>query len=158
VPDLLDDDVREFLEGGSSTIVGFVTADGVPFATRGWGSQIVGPAELRVLVGAGPLVAGGRGPILAEPFAIAVTGADVRTLHSVQAKGVVVALEPPTAEDLERSARFCDEFFTAVRETDGIERERMDRLVPDDLLACTVEVDELYDQTPGPGAGARLAR
>jgi hypothetical protein len=34
----------------------------------------------------------------------------------------------------------------------------MDRLVPVDLLACTVEVDELYDQTPGPGAGARLER
>ena len=82
----------------------------------------------------------------------------MRTLRSVQAKGTAVALEPANAEDLDCAAAFCDDFFGAVTETDGVRRELMDRLVPTDLLACTVEVAELYDQTPGPGAGARLAR
>ena len=29
-------------------------------------------------------------------------------------------------------------------------------MVPGDFVACTVVIDELYDQTPGPGAGAAL--
>ncbi len=31
-----------------------------------------------------------------------------------------------------------------------------ERLRPAAYVACTVEIDEAYDQTPGPGAGARL--
>ena len=160
MPDLLADDIRELLESGSSTIVGLLTAQGEPFASRGWGTQILDGSRLRVLIGAGTLAAAGRWPAGhdLEPFPISVTGADVRTLHSVQAKGTAIALEAPTAEDLDCSTRFCDDFFDAVWETDGVERARMERLVPADLVACTVAVDELYDQTPGPGAGARLAR
>jgi hypothetical protein len=157
---VLDDDLRALLESGSSTIVGLLTAEGDPFATRGWGTKVSSgkPLRLRTLVAAGAFVSAGRWPFDGTRFAIAVTGADVLTLQSVQAKGTAVGLERPTAGDLERSARFCDEFFGAVEEVDGIARDLMDRLVPVDLLACTVEVDELYDQTPGPGAGARLER
>jgi hypothetical protein len=152
-------DLDAFLESGCSSIVGLVTATGEPFATRAWGTKVIDePFRLRVLVGAGQLAAAGRGPTLDEPFAIAVTGADVRTLRSVQVKGTTVALEPAGAEDIERSARYCDEFAEAVQETDGVRRELMDRLVPLDLIACTVEVAEVFDQTPGPGAGARIAR
>jgi hypothetical protein len=155
---VLDDDTKALLEAGSSTIVGLVTTTGEPFATRGWGSVVVSdePVRMRTLVGAGPLIAAGYDLGEPEPFAIAVTGADVQTLQSVQVKGRVVAVEPVTDDDLELSARFCDDFFEKVERVDGVGRHLMSRLVPSDLWACTVEVAEVYDQTPGPAAGRSI--
>ncbi len=152
---MFDDDLTAFLESGCSTIVGLVTADGEPFATRGWGTEVLGGGRLRVLLGAGAMAAAGRG-VGGEPFAIAVTGADVRTLRSVQVKGTAHDLEPPTEADLVRSQGFCDAFFRDIEEVDATGRHLMERLVPADLLAATVDVDELFDQTPGPSAGAPL--
>ena len=152
---VLDADLVEFLESGCSTIVGLVTADGEPYAPRGWAIEVLPPNRLRLLVGAGAMAAAGRGPD--DTFAIAVTGADVRTLRSVQLKGTAHGLEPPTAADLDRSQRFCDAFFADVEAVDAVPPALMERLVPSDLLACTVDVAELYDQTPGPAAGARLS-
>ena len=152
---MLDDDTKALLEAGSSTIVGLLTTSGEPFATRGWGSVIISdePMRMRTLVGAGPFRAAGYRLHHDEPFAIAVTGADVLTLQSVQVKGTVVAVEAATEDDLHVSERFCDDFFQAVDRVDGVARHLMARLVPADLWACTIEVAEVFDQTPGPGAG-----
>jgi hypothetical protein len=43
-----------------------------------------------------------------------------------------------------------------VTAVDGTERRLLERLVPSDYTAWTVAIDEVYDQTPGPGAGAPL--
>jgi hypothetical protein len=153
---VLDTDLIAFLESGCSTIVGMVTASGAPFATRGWGTKVLPghPARLRLLVGAGALASLGRHPGDEETFAIAITGADVRSLRSFQVKGTARHLEAPDAGDLERSRAFCDAFFGDVAAVDGISAVLMQRLVPADLLACTVDVTDVFDQTPGPGAGA----
>jgi hypothetical protein len=154
---VLDDELVAFLESGCATIVGLVSADGAPFATRGWGTLVLSdPARLRLLVGAGPFARAGRHVGDGARFPIAVTGASVRTLRGVQVKGVAHDLELPTDDDLARAARFCAEFFAEIEATDGTPRWLMDRLAPVDLLAVTVDVDDVYDQTPGPGAGARL--
>ena len=155
---MLDDDTRALLEAGSSTIIGILGADGAPFATRGWGSLVLDgePLRMRVVVGAGAFASAGRALGSTERFAIAATGADVHTLHSVQVKGTVVAVEPADDDDLARFAAFCDDFFRAVEETDNIARAGIERIVPSDLWACTFEIDEVYDQTPGPSAGSRI--
>lgn len=154
---VFDAHLVDFIESGCATIVGFVTTDGRPFATRGWGTEVIDtdPPRLRLLLGAGAVAAAGR--LDSSAFAIALTGGDVGTLRSFQVKGTARDLEPPTARDLERSQRYCDAFFGAVCEADGTPRWLMDRLAPVDLVACTVDVAEVYDQTPGPGAGARLS-
>jgi len=156
---VFDADLVEFLESGCSTIVGLVTVDGEPYATRGWGTEVLRSdvPRVRLLVGTGALASAGRTVGDGSRFAIAITGADVRTLRSVQMKGVAYDLEPPTDADLVRSRFYCDAFFADVHATDNVPPALMQRLVPADLLACTVDVDELYDQTPGPGAGARLS-
>lgn len=145
-----------FLQTGCAIVVGTLGPDGAPHASRGWGlsAESLDPETLRLLVSADDpttishLAAGG---------AVAVTGADVRTLYSIQVKGHASALEPATDEDRVRAARFSDEFLTAVVETDGVDRKLLERLVPRDYVACTLTVEELYDQTPGPGAGAPIA-
>lgn len=155
---MIDDELSAFLESGCSTIVGVLAPAGEPYATRGWGIEVLSgdPPQIRLLLSAGAVAAIDRHPGDGAEFAIAVTGAHVLTLRSVQMKGTARDMELPTDADLERSRGFCEAFFTDVMTVDHIARELMDRLVPADLVAVTVDVDELYDQTPGPGAGAPL--
>jgi hypothetical protein len=150
---VFDPETVTFLESGCALIVGTVNTDGAPLASRGWGLSVPTdtPSPIRLLLDADDE------PTLANlPGAVALTGVDVRVLHSVQLKGRVVAIEPATARDRERAANFCDDFFGAIEETDGTPRWKPDRLVPSDYVAALVDVDEVYDQTPGPGAGATL--
>jgi hypothetical protein len=148
---------KRFLESGCALIVGTVSADGEPHANRGWGLTVL-PGDgnhVRLLLDADDQRALAD---LARAGAIAITGADVRTLRSVQLKGRFVGSEAADENDRERARRFCDGFFGDVVVTDGTPRELLERLVPDDYVACTIAVDEVYDQTPGPGAGAPLAQ
>jgi hypothetical protein len=45
----------------------------------------------------------------------------------------------------------------AIAELDGTPEELVWRMAPLDVVACLVAVAEVYDQTPGPVAGTRLA-
>ena len=152
---MLERRTAEFLEGGCSLVVGVVGADATPHATRGWGLTVVSdePPTARLLIPAddsvvnGHLGAGGR---------IAVTAADVRTLRSVQLKGRALRVEPSTDDDVRRAARYSDAFFADVHATDGTDPARLARLLPPGYAACVLTIEELYDQTPGPAAGAPL--
>ena len=152
---------RELAERGCALVVGTVGPDGSPYASRGWGLSLT-PASaspVRLLLDAGDRVTianlsrdvehGGR---------IAVTGADVVTLRSFQLKGRSTAITPATDDDLAKVDRYCDEFFTDIANTDGTPRHLTEQLRPAAFVACTVEVEEAFDQTPGPDAGARVQR
>jgi len=152
---LIGEAVQELLESPCGLLVATVSADGWPRATRAWGATVADAAagRLRVLVT-------GDDPVslanLAEGGVVAVTGADVRTLQAVQVKGSVVALEPPTPADEARAAAHTAAFFAQISEMDGIPVTLLRRLAPHALVACVVEVGEVFDQSPGPGAGASL--
>lgn len=143
-----------FLESGCALIVGVVDPHGAPHASRGWGLDVlpeVGAVRLLLDADDAPFVTH-----LEVGARLAITGADVRTLRSVQLKGRVLAVEPATPADDERVARFCEAFFTDIVETDGQPRTLLERLVPARYLACAMAVDQRYDQTPGPGAGGAM--
>jgi hypothetical protein len=151
---VIDGTAAELLASRFSLIVALVGEDGVPYATRGWGLTVLDGQRVRLILSrddAAELEAAGQGA-----RGLAVTAADPVTLHSVQLKGRTGSIEDATAADRATVTHYCDSFFGAVQEVDGIDRRRLDRLVPPDFIACTVAVDELYDQTPGPGAGAAL--
>jgi hypothetical protein len=152
---VFDAEQTTFLESGCSLILGTVLPDGEPHAGRGWGLDIQPDTDqVRLLLDAedSPTVARA-----AAGGAIAITAADVRTLRSMQLKGRVLSVEVASPEDAARAVRFCEEFFTDIAETDGTPRERTERLVPVGYMACTVAVGHVFDQTPGPGAGALLS-
>jgi hypothetical protein len=151
---VFDEEQTVFLEGGCALILATVLADGEPHAGRGWGLTVLPePGQVRLLLDAEDLAmvdqAAGRG-------AIAITGASVRTLQAVQLKGRAGAVEEASDDDIARAARYCDAFFGDIVDTDGIDRTVVERMTPIGFVACTVAVDQLFDQTPGPGAGARL--
>jgi hypothetical protein len=149
---VIDQALTAFLERGGAMIIGTVTPDGMPHAQRCWGCAVLGPTTIRIALDASDgelashLVVGGR---------IAITSADVRTLRSVQLKGRISAVEDPGPDDLARCDAHNDELFTDIYEADHFPRELTERMVPPGYIVAVVEVEDLFDQTPGPGAGAR---
>lgn len=151
---MIDEATRAFLERGCATIVGTASADGTPHAQRGFACAVVDPTTVRLLLDdtddvlRGHLDAGGR---------IAVTATDVPTLRSVQIKGRVRAVEDePTAADLARRDAQADVVFGDIEATDFYPRPLAERMVPPGYLVAVIEVEELFDQTPGPSAGVRV--
>jgi hypothetical protein len=143
----------EFLQSGGALIIAVANAELKPHATRGWGLDVLPDEHVRVLLDADDTT---TMEYLAEREAIAITATSVSTLHSMQIKGRSLALDDVTDDDRARAARYCEDFFSEVVETDGFDRVLLDRLMPSDFVACTVRIAEVYDQTPGPGAGASI--
>jgi hypothetical protein len=136
----------------TAIVIGAVAPDGRPYAARGWGYVALDTdrPRIRVLVGAEDvpyLVGPNEAPYLAMTFT------DVKTLASVQFKGPASTPEPASEDDLRAVEQYCDGFFDAVFEIDGIPREWMERLVPPSFAASEVDVEHVYNQTPGPNAG-----
>jgi hypothetical protein len=153
---VFDEEITAFLESGCSLIVGTVAADGEPHAGRAWGLSVTHAEDqpsLRVLLDVDDVTTVEHA---AAGGAIAITATSVRTLRSVQLKGRTLGLEVATHDDGERAQRYIDEFFTDIRETDGTDIDVIGRLVPAGYVACTVEVHDRFNQTPGPGAGAPI--
>jgi hypothetical protein len=152
---LIEGAAAALLSSRHALIVAIGNQDQVPYATRGWGLTVLPGRPTRVRL----VLSSEDGPQLQEacgPRAIAMTTGDPLTLHAVQLKGRAGNAEPATDADRAAVVQYCDGFFGAVQEADGTERGLLERMVPPDFIACTVEVDAVYDQTPGPGAGAAL--
>jgi hypothetical protein len=140
------------LTAGSGLLVGSVGPEGVPLAVRAWSASITDAGRVRVAMSADDPTAIAN----ARDGWVALTGADVRTLDSVQLKGRVVTIEPPDADDLDVVALQSHEFFTAVHETDGFPIGSLRKLMPNEIVMIEIEILEVFDQTPGPGAGAAI--
>jgi hypothetical protein len=150
------DELLAKIEVGAGLVVGTVSPDGEPRATRAWAASVSDEEaqRLRVIVDADDPVsvanlAGGS---------IAVTAAEVRTFRSVQLKGRVVAVEAATDEDLARMELHSLAFLGAVEEVDGNPLEHLRRILPLEVLAVEMVVEEQFDQSPGPRAGAAIGR
>lgn len=150
--DGLDPARISMLTAGSALVVGSVSTDGIPLATRAWSADLVGGGRLRVAVAAGDPIAHDDEP----GRRVAITAADVPTLDSVQVKGRVVGVDAPGDHDREVVHRQSESFFAAVHEVDGHPVELLRRLRPPDLLMLEIEIDEVFDQSPGPRAGTPI--
>lgn len=149
-------DLMAMIEAGAGLLVGTASPDGEPRAARAWAATVVDPTARRLRV-----AVSGDDPLTVANLAsgrVAVTGADVRTYRSVQCKGRVVAVEPPSAEDVELVRTQSTRFFEAIHLVDGNPIELLRRILPHELVVIEVVVEEEFDQTPGPQAGAALAR
>ena len=145
-------DLLHLIGAGSSLLVGTASDTGELRASRAWGAQIVelDPLRVRVVMDADDHVATSN---LREGAPAALTGADVRTLRSVQLKGRVTLVEPADDHDRAFAADQSAQFFQAVIETDGNPIELLRRLLPAQVVSFELLVDERYDQSPGPTAG-----
>ena len=151
---MIEPDIVELIQSPCAQIVGTVDADGLPDATRGWGAQLLdGDTKIRLLL-ASNAEASLRN--LRTTQRIAFTATHFLTLHSVQVKGIALAVEEATEADRAHFEDFCDGCVVMLHEMDGTPEALARRFVPPGIVACVLTVDELFDQTPGPGAGTRL--
>jgi hypothetical protein len=144
-----------FLEGKAAMIVGVVDAHGWPLATRAWALGVLDRDEGRIRL---ILDAADAEPLahLAGGGSLALTVADVPTLDSCQVKGTVDRFEPVTDDDLDRVDVHSHAVFTDIANVDRIPYDLIARIKPRSFVACEMTVTEIYDQTPGPGAGAAI--
>jgi hypothetical protein len=153
---VLDTGTVAFLEGGRGLIVGVVSRDQAPCIARAWGITVVSahPPMARLLVPCDdPAVL----DALTAAAPVAVTAGNVRTYRSIQLKGRSLGVEPATEQDQARGRRYIEDFFAELLAINMMPTEMCERFVPVGFAACTLTIDALYDQTPGPGAGAVFA-
>jgi hypothetical protein len=150
----IDPEQVAFAADGRALIVGGVDESGVPYATRGWGFRVDAGLPV-VLLDADDADATA---CLTPGRHIAVSAADVRTFRSMQFKGVVVSVSAATEADAAAVEHYLTAFYDAVVEVDGVRRDLVERVTPSRYSACRFEPRDLYDQTPGPSAGAALLR
>lgn len=154
---MLADDLTAFNEAGASINLGLADDDGRPMALRAFGLAVlrVEPLRIRVLVPGRPLAAIRRGPA-STGFPIAVTSSAIVLFRSIQLKGTVAELRLATEEEVAAAQVLFDQVVAVLARIEGHPPEAVARMFPADLLACTVEVREAFDQTPGPGAGRAI--
>jgi hypothetical protein len=150
----MDPDPMEVVGAGPACIVASRDDDLRPEIARGWAPELNREAAIAsICVGA---ARGSRMDLnLHSNGAIALTMSHPANYRGIQVKGRVSAIGEPTAEQLERVEAHVAAFAVEV-EPLGLSEENLRRLLVRDLIAVTFAVHELYDQTPGPRAGARL--
>jgi hypothetical protein len=151
---VIDNDAAELLESPCSMIVGTVAPDGLPDATRGWGLVVEDPCTVRFLLAAN---ADQTFANLEATGVLALTVTNFATLVSYQLKGRARRVEPATAEDRIRFERFTEGCTAILHEIEHAPPELTRRIVPSGVVACVMDVAQVFDQTPGPAAGALLA-
>lgn len=153
---MIEPAVAALLESGCATFVGTVDGDGNPAAAHAVGARVLaGGTQLRVILNAEETQVLDN---LRDTGVVALGATDVPTLRSVQVKGRAVLVEPVTVDDRLRTDAYIAAYFEAINQTDGSSIELLHRLVPRDFVALVMTVEELYDQTPGPQAGASMSR
>jgi hypothetical protein len=148
------DDVVELLSGGVATIVASRDEELRPEIARGWGIRISDDRSEATLC----IEAAEGSPMranLERNGALAVTCSLPTSYRTIQLKGEASDVRAPTPEQLADVARHADAFAREAEQV-GLPLGTAQRLVDPGLAAVTLSVRELYDQTPGPNAGAAL--
>ena len=145
-------DLAAFIESGVGMVGASAGDDLVPEAFRLWGVSWDPDGHLRALISSDAT----RTLATVKPGAwLSLTFVDM-TMRSVQVKGRAVSgPELPNRADVEVMRRYRTDMVAAFA-TRGVPSLLLDAIRPLAVFALTVAVEELYNQTPGPKAGARF--
>jgi hypothetical protein len=146
--------VRRCLEGGTTVLVGTVDARGIPSCCRA--SAITTHDDLKTVAIYLPIATSQQTiKDIATTHRVAVAATQVIEHVSIQLKGT--ANTARLARDDE--AAFVEDRFKAFAEVlyrIGMPRRLTRSLVHWPAFVVDMRVEEIFDQTPGPNAGARL--
>jgi hypothetical protein len=151
----LTEDLRQFLAGPVSIAV--ATQDGAlhPDCTRALAIR-PGPGPNQVTVWLPTPIAERACSNLGRDPRIAVGASRPTTHQTFQLKGRAVRVAPG-GDDARAIIDGCFEAFTQEALQVGMPRRLLDRVVRWPVVEVEVEVEDVFDQTPGPGAGGRVA-
>lgn len=147
-------DLAAFFESGVTLLVGTRDASMVPECMRGIGARVA-PDARRITIFLPAATAAATLTNLGENGRIAVCFTRVFDHRSIQVKGRVVALRPADTAD----RRVIDSYRSALCESlgwVGVPNRLVLRIAHWPCQAVEFEVESVFVQTPGPGAGAVL--
>jgi hypothetical protein len=147
---MLDPKLAAFVQSGVAVIVATRDAELRPTISRGWGPLVPADGASLVLC----VEADCRGDLQATGD-LAATFSRPTTYRSVQIKGAANGVAEPSGADRKRVAEHHAAFAAEAGQI-GVSPAQARRLLLDDLVTVTVTVSAVFDQTPGPRAGARL--
>lgn len=150
---LIDAELARFVKGPVSAMLGTVDATAVADVTRVAGIAPLDGDHFRLLISTEAATACANARVGAR---VSVLVTDITNYRSVQWKGEVVApCGPRTTGDLALLHHHVDAFVASCHLV-HIDPAMGDRFFPVEVVAMVVHVDDVYDQTPGPGAGRRM--
>ncbi len=150
---MIDEALAAFLRGGNSMIVATRSAALEPFVTRAAAVRVLGPQRLAVLL---PRATSARCIAdLKNNGEIALCVCSPQNFRTFQLKGRSQEIEPAGPEDVQLAEEQLG-VFTEATLPFGNSRALCRNLWLFDCWRVEVEVRQIFTQTPGPGAGARL--
>lgn len=150
------DDLTGMLESGVAMLGASADADRVPEVFRIWGATYdPDPRVVHVLVSGD---AGRTLDVVGEGSPVSCTFTDITTFASVQVKGTALGPgRPPRPPELDVLRRYGPAFGERLRQI-GHPAELTDMMRPLTVFVVDVAIEAVFDQTPGPGAGAALTQ
>lgn len=156
----ISDELKDFLEGPVSVLVGTRDSRLVPEITRAWGTRV---SEDRKQVSLCVPLATSRKTLdnLEGNGVIAVAFCLPTNYRTIQLKGRRAMAAEPDSADLDAVQRHRDA-FAGVNESVGVPRERVEAFWQAEtetsavLVKLFFEPRQIFDQTPGPEAGKSL--
>jgi hypothetical protein len=147
--------LQEWLTEGASIIIGTADADGVPATCRGIAIAPAKDADA-LLVYLPAATAHETLANIATTRRIAVVASHPLSHQTMQVKGITrgVRLAAPSDEAFVRTR--WDAFCGVLAEI-GVPRRVTHRIAHWPAFAVEMSIEESFDQTPGPNAGAPLA-
>lgn len=147
--------IQEWLQGGASVIVGTADAEGVPAACRGIAiAEGKEPDTLIVYLPAA--TAHEMLANIATTRRMAVAASHPLSHRTVQVKGVTRGVKLAPSSD-EAFVRERWEQFADVLVEIGLARGILPRVAHWPAFAVEMSIEQIFDQTPGPNAGAPIA-
>ncbi|MGZ3418640.1 MAG: pyridoxamine 5'-phosphate oxidase family protein [Polyangiales bacterium] len=152
----LPEELVDFVEGGVSLLVGTRDESLLPEAVRAVGAT-VSTDRTRVTLLFNEAVSARTLANIEAGSAVAVTFSRPIDHRTVQLKGPVASVRAGTDADRVVAERYLSAFTEALYLV-GMSRALVRRVRVWPAVAVEVAIAELFQQTPGPTAGERLAR
>ncbi len=156
----LPEDVKAFIERGASVMVGSRDSELVPELVRAWGPRISVDrtgVSVCVAMAASAKTIGN----LQDNGRLAVTFALPADSHAIQLWGRCIGTGPPRRDDLTAVQQHRD-VFARLNTGLGVPPAFVEALWrrelagSPDMVAIRFVVEQIFNQTPGPGAGSPL--
>jgi hypothetical protein len=153
---MIPQSIVDLLKTGVSVMVGTRDASLMPECTRAWGIRVGGKRD-SVTIFLSNSIAGKTVANLRANGQIAVTCTRPTDHITCQLKGRVGSMKPVTSADREMSRRWHQEFMAELRAI-GVPSALSEAWIAEPDLAVEMAVAEVFDQTPGPGAGKKIGQ
>jgi len=151
---MIPDSIVALLQTGISVMVGTRDTSNMPECTRAWGIHTA--ADRRTVTILLSFVIDAKTiENLRENGNIAVTCTRPTDHITCQLKGQVRSMKPATSVDREMSKRWHREFMAELTAI-GVPSTLGEAWITEPTVAVEMTVTDVFDQTPGPGAGKRI--